>query len=138
MQKLLDQQLINSGRRGVVSKLLDYAAYRQAYKNMQRSLHQKGERNTDGTQDPQDHTADSTYDADQWFKVNDHWLKQGTATAARSQSLATLAHHTVGRSDDVRQFHIADVVKPRHYKNIGGCSSTLASWPLLFRRGRAG
>jgi hypothetical protein len=99
MQKLLDQQLINSGRRGVVSKLLDYAAYRQAYKNMQRSLHQKGERNTDGTQDPQDHTADSTYDADQWFKVNDHWLKQGTATAARSQSLATLAHHTVGRSD---------------------------------------
>lgn len=130
MQKHLQLALIQkggSGSKGVVTKLLDCPAYRLKYDNLHARLHAKGLRCTDGSTDPQDNTAESTYNREEWLKLNIAWLSKGTPAACRDQAFATLAHNTVGRSDDVRAFYLADVVAPRLYANIGAmlCQSCL-------------
>ena len=81
LQKHLQHALIKkggSGSKGVVTKLLNCPEYRLKYDNLHARLHAKGERCTDGSTDPQDNTAESTYNREEWLKLNLAWLAKGT------------------------------------------------------------
>jgi hypothetical protein len=129
LEKHLQQQLITKRTQGRSGKLLSYPPYRMKYDSLHKQEQAKGARCTDGTGDPQDNTSESTYTPEEWLKMNDAYMTKGTLAASRDQALATLAHHTVGRSDDIRSFHLADIVAPRLYLNIGEQhAGSLSSW----------
>lgn len=97
--------------------LLDDHVYRQLYEVITSELCQKGERDT--TVDPQRNTIKDTYDADELRDIVDCLLTKGTAETDRALAMALWSHSSVGRSDDVRLFYLADLITPQYIPTVG-------------------
>lgn len=112
-----DQAAVNSLPR----TLKDDPAYDVVYKSIKESITKKGERST--TVDPQRNTIQDTYTQDDFVALCEAWLLMGTPEADRSLAMGAWAHSSVGRSDDVRLFYLADIIAPQHIPAVGKCEA---------------
>jgi hypothetical protein len=102
--------------------LLDDHFYRRVYEVITSELCQKRERDT--TVDPQRNTIKDTYDADELWNIVDFLLSKGSAETDRALAITMWSHSSVGRSDDVRLFYLADLITPQYIPTVGEyCSS---------------
>ena len=117
------QQLVNGGQchKGC-KKLLEYQPYREVYNTICCNLNPKGSRKA-GAGDPQDNTAEDTYDNDEFQRIMEALMGMDTSEAIRNMAMLLLMHMSVGRGDDARLFNIADIVKPRLLSCVGALTS---------------
>ena len=107
------------GRPALPATLLDDHTYQLKYYNLKGKVCPKGERDT--TVDPQRNTIKDTYDADDLQRMVDCLMEKGTAETDRALAMAMWAHSSVGRSDDVRLFYLADLITPQYIPAVGKC-----------------
>lgn len=110
--------------------LMEHSTYKAKYETIIACLVGKGVR-MGGFKDPQDNTAEDTYSAAQWLQLNEHLMNMGTKEATRDQAMGLLAHAGVGRSDDVRNVFLPDLVKPRRLGAVGEMVGLLELLSLL-------
>lgn len=101
----------------VPTTLLDDATYHLVYTSIKASITKKGERSK--TVDPQRNTIQDTYTKDDLEALVREMLSKGTPEMDRALAMATWAHSSVGRSDDVRLFFIADLIAPQYISAVG-------------------
>eukprot|EP00882_Tetradesmus_deserticola_P013354 GHRQ01014177.1.p1 GENE.GHRQ01014177.1~~GHRQ01014177.1.p1 ORF type:complete len:134 (-),score=26.18 GHRQ01014177.1:536-937(-) len=99
------------------STLLDDPAYKLVYSTVKADITRKGERST--TVDPQRNTIQDTYTRDEFEKLMGAMLAEGTPAWDRALAMGAWAHNSVGRSDDVRLFYMADLIAPQHIPAVG-------------------
>jgi len=103
--------------------LLDDHTYRRVYDLIKARLCPKGERDT--TVDPQRNTIKDTYDSDDLARIVDCLMGRGTPETDRALAMAMWSHSSVGRSDDVRLFYLADLITPQYIPSVGRWPSSL-------------
>lgn len=64
-------------------------------------------------------TPRMTYTKDDLEALVREMLSKGTPEMDRALAMATWAHSSVGRSDDVRLFFIADLIAPQYIPAVG-------------------
>ena len=103
--------------------LLADHTYKTVYMLIKARLSRKGER--DPTLDPQRNTIKDTYDADELLNIINCLMSKGTAETDRALAMAMWSHSSVGRSDDVRLFYLADLITPQYIPAVGECRHQL-------------
>ena len=99
-------------------KLLDLPDYSAEMVIIKARIAKKGKR-PDAHQDPQDNTMEDTLDPQQYFELNQLLIGSNSAAALRDRSMFTWQTSSVGRSDESRLLHVADVLPPRPVSCIG-------------------
>lgn len=109
--------------------LLGDHTYRRVYYLIKARVCQKGERDT--TVDPQRNTIKDTYDEDDLYSIVNCLMSKGTAETDRALAMGLWSHSSVGRSDDVRLFYLADLITPQYIPAVGECCQPAldAVWP---------
>ena len=114
--------------------LMDWPVYKRQYNNIKDNITKKGERSK--TVDPQRNTIQDSYSPDDFHKMICAMLEHYSYEGDRMAAMATWGHTMVGRGDDLRLFHVADIIAPQLMPAIGerrGCR--LSDWikPSLTR-----
>ena len=98
--------------------LMQHAPYHELYHTIHKNLGRKGARCADG-QDPQDNTTEDTLTRSQTRQLLELLHGLPTSVALRDRSGFTFMPNTVGRGDDCRMVHLADMMTPRQIDCIG-------------------
>eukprot|EP00878_Enallax_costatus_P022948 GHUV01024388.1.p1 GENE.GHUV01024388.1~~GHUV01024388.1.p1 ORF type:complete len:272 (+),score=42.42 GHUV01024388.1:584-1399(+) len=97
--------------------LLDDATYSCIYNSIKSSITKNGKRSK--TVDPQRNTIQDTYTKDDLEALVNEMLNAGTPVMDRLLAMSAWAHSSVGRSDDVRLFFLADLIAPQYIPAVG-------------------
>lgn len=98
-------------------KLIGYAMYKLAYVTVKNKLNPKGDRSSGG--DPQDGVSNRTLTPEEYRRVIDMLMRNGTSEATRDASMALWATLTAGRSDNLRLTFLSDFCPPFLFTDIG-------------------
>ncbi len=104
---------------GLPCKLKDDPTYNLVYTSIMANLTRQGERST--TVDPQRNTTADSYTIDELLQILSASMSKGTPEGDRAVAMAAWAHSSVGRSDDVRLFFMADLIAPQYIPAVGEC-----------------
>ena len=99
-------------------KLLHNAAYKHTYVTICNELAEKGRRPEQG-QNAQHGTPQDTISQDQNFDLNCHLYSLKSEAALRDRSICTFLGACLGRGDDSRLIHLADLMAPTQQLAIG-------------------
>eukprot|EP00775_Hariotina_reticulata_P005326 gene5326-5562_t len=102
---------------GLPDRLMADARYSLAYKSVKNTITKKADRSM--TIDPQRNTISDAYTEDEHMLLMEAMLGAGTAVFDRMLAMASWAHTSIGRSDDVRLFFLADIIAPRKIPAVG-------------------
>lgn len=97
--------------------LMDWPVYRRQYHNIKDNITKKSERSK--TVDPQRGTIQDSYTPDDYYEMINAMVEYNTYEGDRMAAMATWGHSMVGRGDDLRLFHIADIIAPLAMPAIG-------------------
>ena len=97
--------------------LLDDSTYRCIYNAIKSSITKNGKRSK--TVNPQRNTIQDTYTKDDLEALVNEMLSEGTPEMGRLLAMSAWAHSSVGRSDDVRLFFLADLIAPQYIPAVG-------------------
>ena len=100
-----------------LARLLDYAAYKEVYQTIKKEIHNKGQRPADKC--PQDRTGEDTLTEEQFIAIVKRMINLPDSAAARDLSMWLWMACILGRSDDARLMHVADLLKPHLVRSIG-------------------
>lgn len=107
---------------GLPCKLKNDPTYNLVYTSIMAKLTRQGERST--TVDPQRNTTKDAYNEDEYEQILGASMSKGTPEGDRAVAMAAWSHSSVGRSDDVRLFFMADLIAPQYIPAVGECH-----WP---------
>ena len=104
-------------------KLLKMLMLSQTYKDVTQTIKSglaaKGQR-AGGQVDPQNCTSEDTLDFQQYVILQKHLQKSDKAQEIRDRSIFAFLYASVGRADEGRMIFLADMVRPRAMRCIGG------------------
>lgn len=99
-------------------KLGDDDTYLAAYTTIKNNMSEKGKRPT-GNEDPQNNTIEDTLNAHQYLKLMKLLSASNKPECIRDRSIFAYLYSSIGRADEGRMIHIADIMSPRPLKCIG-------------------
>jgi hypothetical protein len=126
LQRVLKQQVLSyikehgaeaAEAANLKHSLRDDKAYSEMFEAIKAELLAKGERST--IIDPQHNSMKDSYDRDEYVSIMEASMAAGTPEADRAVAMGTWAHSSVGRSDDVRLFYMADLIAPQYIPAVG-------------------
>lgn len=109
-----------------IKSLLDDATYSCIYNSIKSNITKNGQRSK--TQDPQRNTIQDTYTKDDLEALVNEMLDAGTPEMDRLLAMSAWAHSSVGRSDDVRLFFLADLIAPQYIPAVGKQHRLTSCW----------
>lgn len=103
---------------------MDDDAYKATYTTIKNNISAKGKRPT-GDVDPQDNTAEDTLTSQQYEQLMKLLLRSSKPECVRDRSIFAHLYASIGRADEGRMIHTADMMPPRPMKCIGAFSLCL-------------